>query len=208
MKKTVLIVDDHPIICAAAESVLEKNGYTTVATCSDGFEALALLRSLTPDFLLLDIGIVGLDGLSLLQRISADEIEVKSLVFTSHLASTYAVRCMQAGAQGFINKNADLTELVKGLNALADGYLYFPKEILTQYRNATRKNTSGKFETLTNKEIIILQLLSKGFSNLEIAEKLNLSNKTVSGHKVNLLRKLGVRSSIELASIAKEHGLL
>lgn len=207
MKKSVLIVDDHPIICAAAKTILGENGYETVATCSDGFEALALIQSLAPKYLLLDIGINSLDGLSLLQRIMADGIEIKSLVFTSHLASTYAARCMQAGAQGFINKNSDLKELIKGFNALSDGYLYFPKEVLTLYRDATRNN-SGSFETLTNKEIIILQLLASGFSNQEIAGKLNLSNKTISGHKVNILRKLGVRTSIELASIAKERGLL
>lgn len=208
MKKRVLIVDDHPIICAAAKTVLEQNGYETVATCSDGFEALTLIQSLAPEYLLLDIGINSLDGLSLLQRIMADGVEIKSLVFTSHLASTYAVRCMQAGAQGFINKNSDIKELIKGFNALSDGYLYFPKEVLTLYRDATRNNNSGSFETLTNKEIIILQLLASGFSNQEIADKLNLSNKTISGHKVNILKKLGVRTSIELASIAKERGLL
>lgn len=208
MNKRVLIVDDHPIICAAAKTILEENDYEAVATCSDGFEALNLIQSLSPEYLLLDIGIDSLDGLSLLQRIVADGIEIKTLVFTSHLASTYAVRCMQAGAQGFINKNADLRELIKGFNALSDGYLYFPKEVLTLYRDATKNNSSGTFEALTNKEIIILQLLAKGFNNQEIAEKLNLSNKTISGHKVNILKKLGVRTSIELASIAKERGLL
>lgn len=208
MNKRVLIVDDHPIICAAAKTVLEENGYEAVATCSDGFEALSLIHSLAPEYLLLDIGINSLDGLSLLQRIVADEIEIKTLVFTSHLVSTYAVRCMQAGAQGFINKNADLKELIKGFNALSDGYLYFPKEVLAMYRDTTKNNNSGTLETLTNKEIIILEQLAKGFSNQEISAKLNLSNKTVSGHKVNILKKLGVRTSIELASIAKERGLL
>lgn len=208
MKKRVLIVDDHPIICAAAKTILEESGYEAVATCSDGFEALALIQSLAPEYLLLDIGINRLDGLSLLQRIMADGIEIKTLVFTSHLARTYAVRCMQAGAQGFINKSSDLNELIKGINALSDGYLYFPKEILTLYRNTTSHSNNGSFETLTNKEIITLQLLASGFSNQEIAEKLNLSNKTISGHKVNILKKLGVRTSIELASIAKERGLL
>ncbi|MHC8388597.1 response regulator [Pseudomonas sp. MDT2-39-1] len=207
MKKRVLIVDDHPIICAAIKAVLEENGYEAVAESSDGFDALTKIRSLSPEYMLLDIGIDSLDGLSVLQRLATEDIEIKTLVFTSHLASTYAVRCMQAGAQGYINKSADLSELVKGLNALSDGYLYFPKEVLSLYRNSEKHPDNG-LRGLTNKEVIILQLLAKGFTNLEIATKLNLSNKTVSGHKVNILRKLGARTTIELASVAKELNLI
>ena len=207
MNKRVLIVDDHPIICAAIKAVLEKQGYQVVAESSDGFDALSKLRTLEPEYMLLDIGIDSLDGLSVLQRIASEQMEVKTLVFTSHLASSYAVRCMQAGAQGFVSKSADLSELVKGLNALSDGYLYFPKEVISLYRDA-EKDARAPMRGLTNKEVIILQLLSTGFSNLEIASKLNLSNKTISGHKINILRKLGVRTTIELAKIAKELSLI
>lgn len=206
MKKRVLIVDDHPVICAAIRTILEQNGYEVIGDAADGFHALSQIKALHPDYLLLDIGIDGLDGLSLLNRITAEAIEVKTLVFTSHLVRTYAMRCLQAGAQGFINKSASLNELIKGLGALSDGYLYFPKEVLTRYR-ITEKDTDEPLKNLTNKELIVLQLLIKGFSNLEIAEKLSLSNKTISGYKVNLLQKLGARSNIELASIAKELGL-
>ncbi|EIK60598.1 response regulator transcription factor [Pseudomonas lactis] len=207
MNKRVLIVDDHPIICAAIKSTLQEQGYQVVAESSDGFDALTKLRTLEPEYMLLDIGIDSLDGLSVLQRIASEQIEVKTLIFTSHLASTYAVRCMQAGALGFISKSASLSELVKGLNAISDGYLYFPKEVISLYRDSEKDN-DDPVRGLTNKEIIILQQLAKGFSNLEIASKLNLSNKTISGHKINILRKLGVRTTIELVSIAKELGLI
>lgn len=207
MNKRVLIVDDHPIICAAIRAVLEEQGYEVVGQSSDGFDALSKLRALEPEYMLLDIGIDSLDGLSVLQRIASEQIEVKTLVFTSHLASNYAVRCMQAGAQGFVSKNADPGELLKGLNALLDGYLYFPKEVIALYRDA-EKDANAPMRGLTNKEVIILQLLSTGFSNLEIASRLNLSNKTISGHKINILRKLGVRTTIELANIAKELSLI
>jgi two-component system response regulator EvgA len=206
MKKSVLVVDDHPIVRSAIKAVLENNNYQVVGESSEGFETLCKIRELAPEYLLLDIGINGLDGLSVLNRLTAEELKVKTLIFTSHLASTYALRCMHAGAQGFINKSSDLNELVKGLNALADGYLYFPKEALSPYRGASQK-TDTPLRGLTNKELIILQKLAKGFSNLEIATQLNLSNKTISGHKVNILRKLGVRTSIELHGIAVELGL-
>ena len=206
MKKRILIVDDHPVICAAIRSVLDDNGYEVIGETADGIQALNLIKTLGPDYLILDIGIDRLDGISLLNRIKSENIDIKTLVFTSHLVSTYAARCLQAGAQGFINKSANLDELIKGLNAISGGYLYFPKEVLTQYR--TSENKSGvALSQLTNKEIIVLQLLSKGFSNLEIADKLNLSNKTISGYKISLLKKLAVRSTVDLANIANEFGL-
>lgn len=96
---------------------------------------------------------------------------------------------------------------MKGLNALTDGYLYFPKEVLSPYSNI-QNTASTPQRGLTNKEIIILQLLAKGFRNMEIATQLKLSNKTVSGHKVNILRKLGVRTSVGLATVAAEMGLV
>lgn len=207
MTNTIIIVDDHPIVSSAIKSMLEQNGFLVLAESTDGIDALAKIRALRPDYLLLDIGIDTLDGLSVLQRISTEKMKIKPLVFTSHLANTYAARCMQAGALGFINKSANLEELLKGLRAIAEGYLYFPKEVLTHYREFSQKS-GDKLHQLTNKEVIILQFLAKGLSNLEIADKLHLSNKTVSGHKINILRKFGVRTNIELASIAKELNLV
>ncbi|MGC5702723.1 response regulator transcription factor [Pseudomonas sp. NFXW11] len=205
--KRVLIVDDHPIICAAVSELLAEHGYQPIGESADGFDALDKINRLRPDYMLLDITLNNLDGLSVLRRIAIDNLEVKTLVFTANRASTYGVRCMQAGAMGFISKSAGLPELVKGLNALADGYLYFPREVLEMYRE-TGHDPSDALNNLTNKELVILQLLANGYSNLEIATKLNLSNKTISGHKVNVLKKLGVRTTIELAHIARQQDLL
>lgn len=207
MSRTVLIVDDHPVICGAIKAMLEQHGYQVVGESTDGLDALSKVRKLAPEYLLLDIGLNSLDGLSVLQRNNSENIKIKSLVFTSQLASTYAARCMQAGALGFINKSASLEELIKGLDTLNDGYLYFPKEVLGHYMEYKSNSTCGT-PKLTNKEIIVLQLLVQGLSNVAIGEKLHLSNKTVSGHKINILRKLGVRTTIELAEIAKEMSLV
>ncbi|MFJ7142003.1 response regulator [Pseudomonas protegens] len=207
MSKTVLIVDDHPIISGAIRATLEQNGYQVVAESADGLDALAKVRSLAPEYLLLDIGLDSLDGLSVLQRINSENLKTKTLVFTSQLASTYAARCMQAGALGFINKSASMDELIKGLQTINDGYLYFPKEVLAHYMEHGQ-NSELSAHKLTNKEVIVLQLLAQGLSNVAIGEKLHLSNKTVSGHKINILRKMGVRTTIELAGIAKEMNLI
>lgn len=202
MNKSVLIVDDHPILSSAIRAFLERSGYIVVAECTDGMQALAKIRSLKPEFMILDIGLDGLDGLSVLQRIYAEGIQMKTLVFTSLLANSYASRCMQAGASGFINKSAKIDELFRGLKTIQDGYLYFPKEVLAHYMDFQPKNASST-NSLTNKEILIFRLLAQGLSNITIAERLHISYKTVSGHKANILRKLGVRTTIELAEIAK-----
>ncbi|WP_409283981.1 response regulator [Pseudomonas protegens] len=206
MSKTVLIVDDHPIVSGAIRATLEEHDYQVVGVSSDGIDALSKVRSLSPEYLLLDIGLDSLDGLSVLKRINSENLNTKTLVFTSQLASNYAARCMQAGASGFINKSADMTELIKGLHTIDNGYLYFPKEVLMHYKEYGEKNKDNT-QSLTNKEIIVLQLLIQGLNNMAIGERLHLSNKTISGHKINILRKLGVRTTIELASIAKDMGL-
>ncbi|MCE0915836.1 MULTISPECIES: response regulator transcription factor [Pseudomonas] len=207
MSITVLIVDDHPIFSSAISAFLEQTGYNVVGECTDGIEALASLRRLSPDYLILDIGLDGLDGLSVLQRIHAENLPVKTLVFTSQMAATYASRCMQAGASGFINKSATLDDLLRGLKTIQDGYLYFPKDVLSHYMDFNPQSDNGT-QSLTNKEMLILQLLAQGLSNMEIAERLHLSHKTISGHKVNILRKLGVRTTIELADIARDMNLI
>jgi len=207
MIKTALIVDDHPIFSSAIRAFLEQAGYTVVGECTDGINALASVRRLNPDYMILDIGLDGLDGLSVLQRIRADGLQVKTLVFTSQVAASYASRCMQAGACGFINKSATFDELLRGLKTIHDGYLYFPKDVLAHYMDFNPPKNPHT-PSLTDKEILILQLLAQGLSNIVIADRLHLSHKTISGHKVNILRKLGVRNIIELADIARDMNLI
>lgn len=208
MSKTVLIVDDHPVICLAIRNALEEIGYETVGETADGIDALEMIESLKPDIVILDIGLEKMDGLTVLQRISRKKLDTRVLVFTSQMKESYATRCFQAGASGFVSKHEPITLLIKAIKTIADGYMLFPRDAMPIFSRAIQAETQGNLDNLTDREMQILKLLAQGCSNRDIAATLILSSKTISGHKVNLLMKLNVTSVVELANIAKQHNLI
>lgn len=205
MRKKVLIVDDHPLICEAIRQALLPIGFETVGETADGIDALRMIESLTPDIVILDIGLEKLDGLTVLKRITREKLDVRVLVFTSQSKDSYATRCLQAGASGFVSKSESIETLTKAVKTVADGYVFFPKSAMPLLGKV---KAEGGLDDLTDRELQILKLLAEGFSNAEIAARLSLSNKTVSGHKVNIQTKLSVDSVIELGEIARRHHLV
>ncbi|MBD8557126.1 response regulator transcription factor [Pseudomonas fluorescens] len=208
MNKKILIVDDHPLVRHGIRLALKSIGFETIGETSDGASALQMIQSLQPDIVILDIGIEKVDGMAVLKRIAREKLETRVLVYTSQTKETFGSRCFQAGASGFVSKNEPMTQLLKAIETVADGYVFFPRDAMPFFSGATVTSESGGLEHLTDREIQVLKLLAEGFSNRDIAQKLNLSTKTVSGHKVNILMKLNVTSVVELASIANQHNLI
>ncbi|AZD11524.1 DNA-binding response regulator, LuxR family [Pseudomonas chlororaphis] len=205
MSMKVLIVDDHPLICQAIRQALASIGFEAIGETADGVDALRMIQTLAPDVVILDIGLEKLDGLTVLKRITREKLDTRVLVFTSQAKENYAVRCLHAGASGFVSKSESIGKLIKAIETVADGYVFFPKDCMTLLG---KPESTGDLEDLTDRELQILKLLAEGFSNGEIAARLSLSRKTVSGHKVNIQTKLGVVSVIELADIARRHELV
>ncbi len=205
MRKKVLIVDDHPLICEAVRQAVLHIGFEAVGETADGIDALRMIESLMPDIVILDIGLEKLDGLTVLKRITREKLDVRVLVFTSQSKESYATRCLQAGASGFVSKSEPIEKLTKAIKTVADGYVFFPKDAMPLLG---RNRVTGDLDGLTDRELQILKLLAEGASNGDIAARLSLSSKTVSGHKVNIQAKLGVASVIELAEIARRHHLI
>ncbi|MDX9681947.1 response regulator transcription factor [Pseudomonas protegens] len=208
MSKSVLIVDDHPVVCEAIRKTLETQGYTIVGETADGISALNMILSLRPDIVILDVSLEKMDGLTVLKRIALANLDVRVLVFTAQSVDTYAMRCLQAGASGFVSKNEPLTKLLKAVDTIVEGYVFFPKKSMPFSDGGRGKHSSDVLAALTNRELEVLKLLAEGLTNLEIAEKLHLSNKTVSGHKINILSKLGVTSVVDLVNIARQNELV
>lgn len=208
MSKTVLIVDDHPVVCEAIRKTLESQGYSIVGETADGISALSMIVSLKPGIVILDVGLEKMDGLTVLKRVTQANLDVRVLVFTAQSVDTYAMRCLQAGASGFVSKNEPLTKLLKAVDTIVDGYVFFPKKSMPFTDGGRGKNSRDALAALTNRELEVLKLLAEGMTNLEIADKLHLSNKTVSGHKINILSKLGVTSVVDLVHIARQNELV
>ncbi|HDS1736083.1 response regulator transcription factor [Pseudomonas sp. BP8] len=204
----VLIVDDHPVIRLAVRMLMERHGYEVVAESDNGVDALQLTRDYLPDIVVLDIGIPKLDGLEVIGRIHLASPCSKVLVLTSQAPGHFSMRCMQAGAAGYVCKQQELTELLSAIKAVLSGYSYFPNQALHKTRGSLNRGTETEMvDRLSAREMMVLQQLARGKSNKDIADSMFLSNKTVSTYKTRLLLKLNARSLVDLIELAQRHGL-
>jgi two-component system response regulator EvgA len=206
---SALVVDDHPFIRAAVKVLLEHEQFEVIIEADNGVDAVQLVRQHAPALILLDIAMPGLDGLEVINRIHALKLSIRILVLTAQSASFYAMRCMRAGATGYISKTDDLSELSKAIKALMAGYTYFPNLAGNSVRRCDADCTEMEMiRKLSGRELVILQQLARGLSNKEIGEAMLLSNKTVSTYKTRLIEKLNVKSVVYLAEFAKRTNLL
>lgn len=204
----VLIVDDHPVIRLAVRMLMERHGYEVVAETDNGVDALQLTREHLPDIVVLDIGIPKLDGLEVIARMTLASPGSKVLVLTSQAPGHFSMRCMQAGAAGYVCKQQELTELLSAIKAVLSGYSYFPNQALHKTRGSLNNGSEAEMvERLSAREMMVLQQLARGKSNKDIADSMFLSNKTVSTYKTRLLLKLNARSLVDLIELAQRHGL-
>ena len=206
---TALVVDDHPFIRSSVKMLLKHEHFEVVAEADNGAEAVQLVREHVPDLILLDIGMPRLDGLEVINRISALDLPSKIIVLTSQSAQFYSTRCMKAGAAGYISKTDDLVELIKAIKAVMSGYTFFPNlSTHSVRRNDVESSDMALIQSLSDRELTILQQLSQGLSNKEIGEAMLLSSKTISTYKTRLIEKLNVKSVVYLADFAKRNNLL
>ncbi|MDF9618785.1 response regulator transcription factor [Pseudomonas entomophila] len=206
---SVLIVDDHPFIRSAARMLLQQEQFDIVGETDNGVDALQLARQHLPDLILLDIAIPKMDGLEVLNRIAELQLPAKILVLTSRPVASYAMRCMKAGAAGYVSKAEDLNELVKAIRAIMSGYTFFPNLAANSVRRSDMEaSEQDLIRRLSDRELSILQKLATGFSNNEIAEVMHVSNKTVSTYKKRIIEKLNVKSLVYLAEFAKRNDLV
>ncbi|MGU9856681.1 response regulator [Pseudomonas sp. LF245] len=205
---SVFIIDDHPVIRLAIRMLLEHEGYKVVGETDNGCDAIQMVRECLPDLIILDISIPKLDGLEVLCRFNAMNTQMKTLVLTAQSPTLFATRCMRSGADGYVCKEGDLSELLSAIRAVLSGYNYFPSQAL----NASGVDTSSQelelFKSVNDRELMVLQLFAQGRTNKEIAKGMFLSNKTVSTYKKRLMQKLKAKSLVELIELAKRNALV
>lgn len=204
---TVFIIDDHPVIRLAIRMLLEhEENFKVVGETDNGCDAIQMVRECMPDLIILDISIPKLDGLEVLCRFNAMNASMKTLVLTAQSPTLFATRCMRSGADGYVCKEGDLTELMSAIRAVLSGYNYFPSQALTPSDDSCKE--LELFKTVNDRELMVLQLFAQGRTNKEIAKGMFLSNKTVSTYKKRLMQKLQANSLVELIEMAKRNALV
>lgn len=203
-KITVLLADDHALVRRGFRRLLEDDpSIVVVGEASDGDEAVRLAASLKPRVVVMDYAMPGTNGLAATRRILADAPAVAVVMLSMHAEETFIRQALDAGARGYILKNALDLDLTAAVKAAAGGETVLDP---TLKNRVALKGDIGA--ALTTRELRVLQLICEGLSNKEIAARLDLSANTIGVHRANIMQALGVHKAAELVAYAIQHGLV
>jgi len=207
----LLIADDHIIVRSGLRLLLGAEAdFEVVGAALDGAEVLTLAEKLQPDVILMDIVMVGMDGMEATRQIKDRWPKIQVLVLTMHRSDEYFFEMLKAGASGYVLKGAETEELIRAVRVVAEGeaFLYpaMARKLIGDY--LSRIGEEKTMQSLSPREKGILRLLVEGFSNQEIAERLVISPSTVHSHRSNIMSKLGLSSRHELIQYARSKGLI
>jgi DNA-binding NarL/FixJ family response regulator len=204
-KITVLLVDDHKLVRSGFRRILQdEEDFVVVGETGDASQAIQMTRELAPDVALLDSSLPGLNGLLAVPSLIASSRVTAVLMVSMHTDQGHVIRAFQAGARGYLVKNAEDIQLVSAIRRVVAGELVFPDEIL---RNQTQY-VSDQDRTLSARERQIVQLIVQGKSNRQIATYLGLSLNTISAHRGNIMKTLRIHKTADLVMYAIRNGLV
>jgi DNA-binding NarL/FixJ family response regulator len=212
----VFLVDDHVLFRTGLRALLEEHGLETVGDVGDAERAFGPILQLQPDVVLMDLSLPGLSGVEATRRLTALAPDVQILIFTAHAEDQTVVDAVQAGACGYLLKDAPSGDLVRAIEAAAHGQASLSPgattvvlDRLRAYRNAPSPSDAPATETdLTSRELEVLALLVEGKENMEIAQALSISLETVKHHISRILAKLKVPNRTLAAVEAVWRGLV
>lgn len=208
----ILLIDDHALFRVGLQGLLERRGIDVVAAVGTGREGLRLAQELSPDIILLDMRMPGMDGMDVLQRLRENGVTIPIVMLTTSSEERDLLAALRAGAQGYLLKDMEPDELVAALAEIAAGKTVVAPHLTGVLISAIKGDTPsvarrGALSELTPREQEILRYLAEGRSNKVIAKHLGISDGTVKLHVKAILRKLGVHSRVEAAVFAVEQGL-
>ena len=207
----VVLADDHTLVRSGIRRILEaQTGHLVVGEAGDGAEALALVRQHAPDVIVLDLNMPGTGGLDVLAALRADRPALKVIVLTMHAGREYVARAMKAGANAYLLKDSAVQDLVAAVRAVLEGRPYFSPSIQALMAELLRGDatTTAHGTSLTEREREVLTWLARGLSSKEVAQRLDISVRTVETHRANLMHKLGVKSVALLIQVALREGII
>ncbi len=212
--KKIIIVDYHKIVRDGIKAMLVGNkAFSVMADVNSGKELMKLLKSVQPDIVILDIAMPIMDGIEITKLLNQRYDDIKILILTANSTETNIVETIKSGANGFLSKESSRDEFIKALNYIARGEDYYGESISNiiykSYTNIIKgSNKSKEDKILTDRELDIMKAFSEGLSFKEIADKLNISARTVETHRNNILQKLELKNTIEMVKYAIKRGIV
>ncbi|MGJ1194411.1 response regulator [Sphingobacterium siyangense] len=209
MKTTILIADDHPIFLKGLQEVIESEpAYEVIYAAKNGMEALAIARTQLPMVTILDIDMPEMNGLAVSEELIKLIPDANIILLTMHKAKDTFLRALEIGVAGYVLKENAVVDIIQAIEAVTNGNSYISPEmssfLLSQRRTNRNPTTEDLLSTLTPSELKILKLVGSYKSTKAIAEELFISEKTVSNHRMNILRKLNLTGKNSLLRFAIE----
>jgi DNA-binding NarL/FixJ family response regulator len=210
----ILLADDHTVVRKGLRLLLESHpGFQVIGDAADGRAAVSLAAEHTPDVVVMDVAMPGLNGIEAARQISA-KLPHTAIVFLSmHSDESYVLKALKAGARAYLLKDSAEHDLIAAVIAVSEGKAFFSpaisKMLVEDYmRQMQERQIEDSYELLTTREREVLQLLAEGRNNKEVAAILNLSLYTVETHRGNILQKLNLHSGAELILYAIRKGVI
>jgi len=209
---SVVLVDDHHVVRQGFKALLDaEEGIEVIGEASNGIDGIKLAESLNPDVLVLDLMMKGVNGLEVVKQVSKRCYNTKILVLSMYDNEEYVLEALRSGATAYVLKGSTSDELITAVHSVANDKRYLSPSLTERaiefYQEKTKSKNSEP-SGLTIREREILQLIYQGQTSSEIAARLHISPRTVDTHRMNLMKKIGVKSKTELVRYALERGIV
>jgi two-component system, NarL family, response regulator NreC len=204
----ILVADDHPIILQGLKSILDRDGFNVVGEASDGRQAVSRAHELQPDLIIMDISMPVMTGIEAAAEIRRVVPSAKLILLTVHTENRYILEALRSGIRGYVLKSRAAGELVEAIHEILNGKIYLSPGISQTVVEAYLQQNTGEDESLTRRELQVLQLVAEGRTTKEIATVLGVSVKTADSHRSNIMHKLKMHSVADLVRYAIRRGLV
>ena len=206
----IVLADDHTVVREGFRMVLEtQDEFQVVGEARDGLEAIRLVEQLKPDVLVVDLMMPGINGLEVVRQVRK---LTRTVVLTMHDHEAYVLEALRNGAYGYVLKDATTRELVEAIQKAAIGQRFlsapFADKAIELYAQMNTNENGDPYESLTDREREVLQLVGQGHSNQVVGEMLKISSRTVEVHRAKLMRKLNIKSQTDLIRYAIQRGII
>lgn len=206
----VLLVDDHALVRTGIRKILDEvKGLKVIGEVETGEEAVKFCREHEPNVVLMDMNMPGIGGLEATKKIIRYTPDVKVIVLTVHSEDPFPTKVMQMGASGYLTKGSGPDEMINAIRAVNSGQRYLPADIAQQMAlNQFKSAEDNPFNGLSERELQIMLMVTRGEKVPDISVQLNLSTKTINSYRYRMFEKLNIGNDVELTHLAIRHGML
>lgn len=214
--KNILIIDDHPLFREGLKTIVERDKrFKVVGEAGNGRAGLKMARQLKPHLSVVDISLPDINGVQVTNEMRSNLPDTKIMIVSMHSKIDYIAEAFQAGATGYVAKDSASDRLIQGIESVLNGEYFLDSSVshqvvekLMKFPVKDAKITDADYGSLTPREQEVMRLLAEGSTPKEIADKLCISPKTVENHRANIMKKLGIHSTMELVRYAARLGLI